>query len=42
MFGVTPKPSKIEMKCGVCGESLETITDKAALETFRYGPGSKR
>jgi hypothetical protein len=41
MFGVTPKPNRIDFKCGVCGETLETIRDKASLEKFRYGPASE-
>lgn len=37
MFGVTPKPKRIDFKCGVCGQTVDTITDKAELERFRYG-----
>lgn len=38
MFGVTPKPNRVDYKCGVCGETLATVKDKAELEKFRYGP----
>jgi hypothetical protein len=39
MFGVTPKPSRVDFKCGVCNQTVDTIKDKAELERFRYGPG---
>jgi hypothetical protein len=41
MFGVTPKPTRVDFKCGVCGETVETVKDKAELERFRYGPQTK-
>jgi hypothetical protein len=37
MFGVTPTPKRVHFKCGVCGQTVETIRDKAELERFRYG-----
>ena len=36
MFGVSSRPIRVDYQCGRCGETVESITDRAELERFRY------
>jgi hypothetical protein len=38
MFGVSSRPVRIDYQCGRCGEVVESVSDRAELERFRYGP----
>ena len=39
LAGVTARPVRVDFVCGVCGETVESITDPATLENYRYGAG---
>ena len=39
LAGVTPRPSRVDFDCGICGETVESITDPATLEKYRYEQG---
>jgi hypothetical protein len=36
MFGVSSRPRRVDYKCARCGQTVETVTDPATLERFRY------
>jgi hypothetical protein len=35
-FGMSAVPKKVEWKCAICKEIVETITDPAELKRYRY------
>ena len=36
LFLYTPLPKAIKLVCGVCGDVVDTITDRESLQRFRY------
>lgn len=37
IFGVTARPTRVDYECAKCKETVESITDEAALEQLRPG-----
>lgn len=36
MFGATPLPKRVDWKCSICKEVVESITDRTELKNYRY------